>query len=72
MKSHSQPGLFDLETHTAKLTEMGDPLVELNALIDWEAFWLFREKMKELHLERVLFDRFHEQLAKRGFVARAG
>ena len=38
MKPHSQPGFFDLETHTAKLTEMGNPLVELNALIDWEAF----------------------------------
>jgi len=143
MRTHNQPGFFDIETRTAKLTEMGDPLVELNALIDWEAFrpdllrvhekerksqagakpkdvvlmfkilvlqqlhnlsddrieyqirdrlsfmrflglqlehkvpdantvWLFREKMKELSLEKVLFDRFHEQLARRGFVARAG
>jgi IS5 family transposase len=143
MIKQSQPGFFDLETRAAKLTEMGDPLVELNALIDWEAFrpdllrihekerksqagakpkdvvlmfkilvlqqlhnlsddrieyqirdrlsfmrflglqlehkvpdantvWLFREKMKELSLERTLFDRFHEQLAKRGFIARAG
>ena len=38
MKPDSQPGFFDLETRAAKLTEMGDPLVELNALIDWEAF----------------------------------
>lgn len=143
MKPESQPGFFDLETRAAKLTEMGDPLVELNALIDWEAFrpdllrvhekerksqagakpkdvvlmfkilvlqqlhnlsddrieyqirdrlsfmrflglrlehkvpdantvWLFREKMKALNLEKVLFDRFHEQLATRGFIARAG
>lgn len=143
MKPPSQPGFFDLDTRAAKLTEMGDPLVELNRLIDWEAFrpdllrihdkerknnagakpkdvvlmfkilvlqqlhnlsddrieyqirdrlsfmrflglqlehkvpdantvWLFRERMKELELERVLFDRFHEQLARRGFVARAG
>ena len=38
MKPYSQPGFFDLQTRTAKLTEMGDPLVELNVLIDWEAF----------------------------------
>ena len=143
MKPYSQPGFFDKLNRTAKLTEMGDPLVELNGLIDWEAFrpdllrvhdkerksqagakpkdvvlmfkilvlqqlhnlsddrieyqirdrlsfmrflglqlehtvpdantvWLFREKMRPLHLEKVLFDRFHEQLAKRGYVAKAG
>jgi len=143
MKPHSQPGFFDLQTRTAKLTEMGDPLVELNGLIDWEAFrpdllrvhdkerksqasakpkdvvlmfkilvlqqlhnlsddrieyqirdrlsfmrflglqlehkvpdantvWLFREKMHTLNLESVLFDRFHDQLARHGYVARAG
>jgi IS5 family transposase len=33
-----QPGFFDIETRTAKLTVMGDPLVRLNAQIDWEAF----------------------------------
>ena len=145
MKLYSQPGFFDhyLQTRTAKLTEMGDPLVELNVLIDWEAFrpdllrvhdkarksqagakpkevvlmfkilvlqqlhnlsddrieyqirdrrsfmrflglqlehkvpdantvWLFREKMHTLNLEKVLFDRFHQQLARHGYVARAG
>ena len=30
-----QPGLFDIEERTAKLTKMGDPLVELKARIDW-------------------------------------
>ena len=37
---HRQPGLFDVEERTAKLTKMGDPLVELKARIDWEAFRL--------------------------------
>lgn len=38
MKLPSQPGLFGLEKRMDKLSEMGDPLVELEALIDWEAF----------------------------------
>jgi IS5 family transposase len=138
-----QPGFFDVETRTAKLTEMGDPLVGLNAQITWEAFrpdlqrvhtkarknnagakphdvilmfkilllqqlhnlsddrieyqirdrlsfmrflglqieskvpdaktvWLFRERLKELNLMEVLFQRFHQQLARQGYVARAG
>lgn len=33
-----QLGFFDLDDRKAKLTEMGDPLVGLNAQIDWEAF----------------------------------
>ena len=33
-----QPGFFDINERTAKLTEMGDPLIGLNAQIDWEAF----------------------------------
>jgi IS5 family transposase len=33
-----QPSFFDVHERTAKLTEMGDPLVELNKRIDWEAF----------------------------------
>jgi len=33
-----QPGFFDINERTAKLTGMGDPLVGLNAQIDWEAF----------------------------------
>ena len=32
-----QPIFFDVYERTAKLTEMGDPLVELNKRIDWEA-----------------------------------
>ena len=31
-------GLFDLEDRAAKLTAMGDPLVTLNAEVDFEAF----------------------------------
>ena len=38
MKKVKQPGFFDIAERTNKLTEMGDPLVGLNAQIDWEAF----------------------------------
>jgi len=143
MNPYLQPGFFDVETRTAKLTEMGDPLVGLKARIDWEEFrpdlnrvhnkarksnagarphdvilmfkilmrqqlhnhsderieyqihdrlssmrflglqleskvsdaktvWLFREHLKELNLIEALFHRFHEQLAQRGYVAKAG
>ena len=33
-----QPGFFDIGERTAKLTQMGDPLVGLNEQIQWEAF----------------------------------
>lgn len=33
-----QPSFFDVNERTAKLTEMGDPLVGLNERIDWEGF----------------------------------
>lgn len=33
-----KPGFFDIHERTAKLNEMGDPLVGLNEQIDWEAF----------------------------------
>lgn len=143
MKSFHQPGFFDINERTAKLTAMGDPLVGLKAQINWEAFrpalnavhkksrksnagakpidvvlmfkilvlqqlhnlsddrieyqirdrlsfmrflglqiesrvpdaktvWLFRERLKELKLVEVLFAMFHQQLAKHGYVARAG
>lgn len=143
MRIHFQPSFFDIEKRTGKLTEMGDPLVGLNARIDWEGFrqdlnavhekarksnagakpidvvlmfkilvlqqlnnlsddriefqirdrlsfmrflglqmesrvpdaktvWLFRERLKEMKLIDALFARFHEQLAKHGYVARAG
>ena len=38
MKKVKQPGFFDIAKRADKLTEMGDPLVGLNAKIDWEAF----------------------------------
>jgi IS5 family transposase len=38
MSIRLQPSFFDVHERTAKLTEMGDPLVELNKRIDWEAF----------------------------------
>lgn len=143
MKKPTQPGFFDIDERTEKLTAMGDPLVGLNTQIDWEAFrsdlnkvhvkarksnagakpidvvlmfkvlvlqqlnnlsddrieyqvrdrlsfmrflglqledripdaktvWLFRERLKELNLTEALFKRFHEQLAQRGYVAKAG
>lgn len=34
----TQPGFFDMAERSAKLTQMGDPLVGLNEKIDWEAF----------------------------------
>ncbi len=33
-----QPGFFDIYERSVKLTEIGDPLVALQGLIDWEAF----------------------------------
>ena len=143
MPIRHQPGFFDINERTTKLTEMGDPLVALKRLIDWEAFrpclnvvydkprksnagakpidvvlmfkimvlqqlhnlsddrieyqirdrlsfmrflglqlesrvpdaktiWLFREHLKELNLVDELFERFHDQLAMRGYVAREG
>jgi IS5 family transposase len=143
MKHPRQPGLFDVEERAAQLTAMGDPLVGLNARINWEAFrsdlnrvhekarkskagakpfdvvlmfkllilqqlhnlsddkieyqirdrfsfmrflglqledrvpdaktvWLFRERLKGLNLVDVLFARFHEQLAEKGYIAHAG
>ena len=38
MPNRFQPGFFDIHERTAKLTEMGDPLVGLNEQIDWEVF----------------------------------
>ena len=46
MKQPRQPGLFDVEERAAQLTEMGDPLVGLNARIDWEAF---RSDLNRVH-----------------------
>lgn len=39
---------------------------------DAKTVWLFRERLKTLALVDVLFNRFHEQLARHGYVARAG
>ncbi len=39
---------------------------------DAKTVWLFRERLKALGLVEVLFARFHEQLAQRGYVAKAG
>jgi transposase, IS5 family len=38
MPFQRRPGFFDVDERAAKLTEMGDPLVGLNAVIDWDAF----------------------------------
>jgi hypothetical protein len=46
MNTYLQPSFFDVATRTAKLTEMGDPLVGLNAQIDWEAF---RSDLQRVH-----------------------
>ena len=39
---------------------------------DAKTVWLFRERLKAMNLVETLFARFHEQLAQRGYVARAG
>lgn len=39
---------------------------------DAKTVWLFREQLKELKLIDALFIRFHQQLAKKGYVAKAG
>jgi IS5 family transposase len=41
-----QPGFFDVQERAAQLTRMGDPLVELKAQIDWEAF---RAQLQRVH-----------------------
>ena len=44
---NKQPGFFDIQERTAKLTQMGDPLITLNAHVDWEAF---RADLNRVHL----------------------
>jgi IS5 family transposase len=39
---------------------------------DAKTIWLFSEQLKELNLERVLFDRFNEELGRQGFKAKSG
>ncbi len=39
---------------------------------DAKTIWLFREHLKELNLVEELFEKFHEQLAAKGYVAKAG
>ena len=39
---------------------------------DAKTVWLFRERLKDAGLVTALFARFHEQLAKQGYAARAG
>lgn len=41
-----QHGLFDLDERIEKLTQMGDPLVDLNERVDWEAF---RTDLNKIH-----------------------
>ena len=42
-----QPGFFDIEERTKKLTQLGDPLIAPNAHVDWEAF---RADLNPVHL----------------------
>ena len=46
MTSKGQPGFFDIAERTAKLIQMGNPLVGLKELIDWKAF---RPDLNRLH-----------------------
>jgi transposase, IS5 family len=43
-----------------------------NRVPDAKTIWLFRERLKELNLVEALFAKFHEQLAAKGYVAKAG
>ena len=45
MKQPPQPGLFDVEGRSEKLTAMGDPLDRLDGVIQWE---LFREDLQRV------------------------
>ena len=38
-KQVKQPGFFDVAECAQKLEHLGDPLVALHTVIDWEAFW---------------------------------
>lgn len=44
-----QPGFFDLSERYAVLEELGDPLPEINRVVDWEAF---RETMESIRPEK--------------------
>jgi hypothetical protein len=46
MKCKTQPGFFDMAERTGKFTRMGDPLVGLNAQINWEAV---RSELNRIH-----------------------
>jgi hypothetical protein len=46
MTMQLQPSFFDIERRAAKLSELGDPLVRLNAEIDWE---VFRADLNRVH-----------------------
>ena len=37
-KQVKQPGFFDVAERAQKLEHLGDPLVALHTVIDWEAF----------------------------------
>ena len=39
---------------------------------DAKTVWLFRESLTELKLTKALFERFHEQLANHGYIAKSG
>ncbi len=43
-----------------------------NRVPDGNSVWLFRERLKSLDLFEVLFNRFHEQLAVKGYEVRSG
>jgi hypothetical protein len=43
----AQPGCFARETRTNQLTKLGDPLVDLQLRIDWEAFRVDLVKVHE-------------------------
>ena len=47
MKKAKQPEFFDLIERTDKLTKMGDPLVGLNAKVDWGVFRPARNRVYE-------------------------
>jgi IS5 family transposase len=49
-----------------------DLLCFADTVPDAKTIWLFAEQLKNLGLERVLFDRFNAELARQGFEAKSG
>lgn len=57
----NQPGFFDIAERGHKLTQMGDPLVALNAQINWEAF---RPDLDRIHKKPEFNFKVHHKVSR--------